>query len=126
MTAYATYIYLTRSPSPGAQPSYWLEVNPPFPPMPYSIDLGVETISRLSHGEIEYPAPLSYDQIKHYDLLPIDPVELAEYWFWLQGGDTYIDLKASYLACDVTRLLTLHAHNDPLALAALILKGAKK
>jgi len=51
-----------------------------YPPEKVTTSAGVDI---YTYGWVEYAAPLTFDQLYHYTLLPDDPLEYAHYEFWL-------------------------------------------
>lgn len=83
---------------------------------------------RNHYGTVRYPAPLPFERIWRYDLLPADKVERAHYVFWLhcdRDAEAAQEWEREWLAADLETLQAL-APNDPVASAALDLLELKE
>lgn len=115
------YLYRCRPPGIGCQPDGldWEHTTTWMParvhPNPPRHLVGMHFL-----GRAVYPAPLEFDQIWHYDLVPEDPREWAEYIFWREEAPW---LREDYVSQTVEDLQkAFECHRDVKALAALILK----
>ena len=80
----------------------------------------------LYHGTVSYPEPMSYYQMWHYDLRAVDPVEYAEFIFWVDAHQSGRDwLREMYLDMD-RDVLEEDASHDIYAQAALIILDAQE
>ncbi len=72
-------------------------------------------------GFVEYEEKLSFEEIKNFELRPVDDIENANYYFWFKGAE---HLKNSYAEIS-TKELEQYARDDPFAYHMLnIKKGA--
>jgi len=115
------YYFLNRPPGIATHPKGETRRQVWFPsrPMPGQVD-------RRVLGWVEYPEPLTHEQIWKWELAPADMGEQAEHVFWLDGryDDDPEWLKKDYLAQPIDDLKRAYTEwKDDKAWAALILKG---
>lgn len=82
-----------------------------------------EVFGRWIHGTVTYNAPLSFEQIWKFDLLPAGGMEEAKYVFWLEADRDSAEaqeLMDDYMNNSVEALTKL-AKSDYLAELALVL-----
>jgi hypothetical protein len=73
------YFYLSRPPSYAHQPDGFSNRDGGCPSRNWPTAQGGQC---WCFGFVEYPEPLPFAEVNHWDLLPDDPVEWAHYEFW--------------------------------------------